>query len=675
MSEEPVQGRVPFWSSLRLRVALGVVIPLILILGIAAQIEYTRQRELLLEHLQEFATSVGESVEIALTRAMLSRDRAQMTQVAQDLAARKSIRNALILDRNNVVRVATHPADVGSSIAANDLRCVSCSIPNAQDTSRSFIFTASNGARVFRNVTPIVNQPDCQSCHGAQARVIGSLVIDMPLEPIEARLWADLQTSIGLAVVTILVVAGIIFLLLDRIVLSKLERFRLAMTRYSSGDFVARVTVSSADEIGALAATMNSMAEGLEEKAKLEQEMERTASRLEHESASLGALYRGALASSRSLNLQDVMCAGLENALAAVGMESGEIHLLEPETNRLQLHAWIGASPEFLRQEQVLCKGHCLCGSVGQDGVLIVTGDLASDTRVTRQTCRAFGFQAVAAVPLRGRGQTLGVMTLHQKGAREFSADDLALLSALGDQLGVAIDNALLYSEMESRVRELSRQVQHLAVLEERERLAREMHDGFAQALAFLHLKLGAAQTVNRTHGELVETFSEVRELVDQTFEDVRQVIGDLRTPLPPPINFVGSLAEYINTFALRYNLQADVRADADAMQTHCSPDIEIQVMRIVQETMANIRKHARAEHVRAEFALQNGSLHIHIADDGRGFDAATTARTTGHFGLAIMRERATSFGGELHIRSEPGAGTAIQLRVPVATGNAVEEI
>ena len=658
--------KIPFWSGLRARVVLGVTIPLILILGIATQVQYTRQRELLLANLELFSLGVGESLETALTRAMLSRDREQLTQVAQNLATRDSIRNAMILDRNNVVRVATHATDIGSSIAPLDLTCAGCPPLNAQDSSRSFIFERTNGARVFRNVTPILNQTECQTCHSAEIQTLGALVIDLPLEPIEARLWQDLKTGLAISAFTILLVVIVILLLLDRIVLTKLERFRLAMMHYAHGDFAARVPVSSADEIGRLAATMNVMAEGLEEKNKLEQELARTASRLEHESASLGALYRGALESSRSLNLQDVMRAGLENSLAAVGMDRAEIYLLDKESHRLRLCASNGASPEFLLREHTLCPDDCLCGSVSQTGELIVVSDLVSDTRVTRATCGAFGFHAIAAVPLRAHGETLGVMTMHRRQPHEFTTDDRALLSALGDQLGVAIDNAMLYAEMESRVRELSRQVQHLAVLEERDRLAREMHDGFAQTLALLHLKLRVTQTAHSTNAEIANALDEMRVLVDETFEDVRQVISDLRTPLSEPTQLVHNLAEYVNTFALRYNLQADVRVDADALNTEFSPDVELQVMRIVQEAMTNIRKHARADKVHAHFARANGMLEIEIQDDGQGFDPGAQARTLGHYGLSIMRERAASFGGESFLDSAPGMGTTMRLRVPV---------
>lgn len=490
--------RVPFWSSLRLRVVLGIAIPLFIILGLAAQLQSMRQRDLVLANMQEFSTSVGESVETALTRAMLSRDRDQLKQVARDLGERSSIRNALILDHKGIVRIATKPAELDTVIPITDRACATCHASTDQPSNRSFTLTLADGSRVFRTITPILNRAACQTCHGTTATINGVLVLDLALGPIEANLQADFLQSLIWSGAAIVVVGLIILVLLDRIVMTRLERFRRALSSYARGDFAARVPVAGNDEIGTLANTVNGMAEGLEEKAKLEQE------------------------------------------------------------------------------------------------------------------------------------------------------------------------NARLYTEMELRVAELSHQVQHLAVLEERDRLAREMHDGFAQALALLHLKLGAATGAGLKNGGGDKALQEIREIVDQTFEDVRQAIGDLRTPLPTQANFVTSLADYVQTFALRYNLHAQVITEPTALGARCTPDVEIQVMRIVQETMANVRKHASAQHVRVEFARQNGTLQVRMHDDGQGFDSAATARTTGHFGLTIMRERTASFGGALYINSAPGAGTTIDLCVPV---------
>lgn len=659
-------SRVPFWSSLRVRVVLGVVLPLTVALGLVAYLQYVTHRELMLETLQEFSAGLGESVEASLERAMLGQDRVHLSQVAQDLAASGSVRSLMILDHTGVVRIATRQTDLNTRILADDPACQTCHAADARESSRTFVLASEDGSRIFRTVTPILNQVACQSCHDPATQVNGILVLDLPYEPIETHLWADLRQNLILAAVTIVLVALAINFLLNRIVLRKLAGFGSALARYARGDFAARVPQTARDEIGELAATVNRMADGLQEKEKLELEVERTAHKLERESASLGALYRGALESSRSLNLHDVMHAGLANALGVMRMDAGEIHLLEPNGGTLRLRASTGSPAAFVHEEELLARGECLCGSVAASGKTCAIGELGPDARVTRLACRRFGFHSVAAIPLQARGATVGVLTLHNRTPRDVTPDELALLSALGDQLGVAIDNARLYAEMESRVHELSRQVQHLAVLEERDRLAREMHDGFAQALVLLNMKLQLAQRAMSGDAQCATNLLELREIVGETYEDVRQAIGDLRTPLAVDTPLVKALSEYVQTFALRYNLQVDVSADTRCDDARCSPDVQIQVTRIVQETMANIRKHAHARQVQIAFARRDGHLNIHICDDGQGFDSAATARATGHFGLAIMRERAASFGGTLDLDTQPGAGTTITLDVPL---------
>lgn len=259
---------VPFWSGLRLRVVLGTALPLLLILGLAAQLQSARQRELVLANMQAFSASVGESVETALTRAMLGRDRAQLKQVAQDLTASSSIRNVLILDHQGVVRVAAGSSTLDTVLPITDPACATCHPVQGKPTDRSFALTLPNGSRVFRTITPILNQTACQTCHGAAATVNGILILDLALEPIEANLQADLWQNLALSGITILVVAILVLLLLDRMVMTRLERFRQALASYARGDFAARVPVAGGDEIGNLAVTVNGMAEGLEEKAQ-----------------------------------------------------------------------------------------------------------------------------------------------------------------------------------------------------------------------------------------------------------------------------------------------------------------------------------------------------------------------------------------------------------------------
>ncbi len=659
-----MKPRVPFRSSLRARVMIGVLMPLVVVLGLAAYIQFVGHRDLMLENLEQVSLSVGEGVEASLRHGMLTRDDAMLAEVAQSVAAGSSIRNLMILDKDGIVRIASRPAAVGSRLLLSDSTCQVCHQSTVVSSSRSIVLTMADGSRVFRNVTPIRNQIECQVCHGTTARLNGILIVDLPYESVDAHLWADLRQNLLLALAAILLVALSIYVLLSRIVISKLERFGGALMRYARGDFSARVPVAGDDEIGKLAATVNTMAQGLGEKADLEHQVRRSAEELDRKSARLGALYRIALESSRSLDLEQVMRAGLETSLAVMEMQAGEIHLIEAPSNHLRLRASVGTSADFAREERLICRGECFCGSIAASGQTGAIGDLDPDSRVTRLACRQFGLRAVAAVPLKARGRVLGVLTLHSQAPREFSEDELALLSAVGDQLGIAVDNAQLYMEMESRVQELSREVQHLAVLKERVRLGREMHDGFAQALSLLNLKLQMAQSAS--NGEVANALAEMLEIVDSTYEDVRQAISDLRMPLPPDASMVIALSEYAQSFALRYDLQVQVVVEPEAANIRCSPDVQIQVIRIMQEALANVRKHAQAEHLDVRFGRTDGYLNIQIRDDGRGFEPATTMPLSGHYGLSIMRERAASYKGELDIHSKPDGGTTIALTVPI---------
>ncbi len=648
-----MKAGVPFWSSLRVRVMIGVVVPLTIALALAAQIQIARHRELLLDNLEALSLSVGDGVETALTQAMLNRDSENLSQIVHELASRGSIRRVMIVDNQGIVRIASHATDLGAII------------PLSGESGYSFILADTNGSRVFRNVTPILNRVACQSCHGAASRLNGRLVIDLPYETVAAALDADWRQSLVLAAATIILVSLAINLLLSRIVVAKLERFRTSLARFAQGDFSLRVPADGGDEVAELAATVNAMADGLGEKAKLEQEVEDKAHALELESARLSALYRVALESSRSLNLDQVMRAGLESALAVTGMEAGEIRLDAGSGGRLRIQSAIGAPQGFICEEERIAIGECLCGQVVSRGEIYAAAEIHGDPQATRLACRRYGFCGLAAVPLKARGHAVGVLSLHSHGPRAFSPGDLAMLGALGDQLGVAIDNARLYTEMEARVRELSQRVQHLAVTEERVRLAREMHDGFAQALSVLNLKLRLLQNADGDRAVLNAGLDEMRQVVSETYEDVRQAISDLRTPMDHDGKVVGMLVDYVQNFALRYDLQARVIVTPEAEAVCCTPDASPQILRIVQEALTNVRKHARAQQIEIEFAREADRLKLRLSDDGQGFDPASVARREGHFGLAIMQERAASFGGELRIESRPGRGTTLTLRVP----------
>ena len=221
-----------------------------------------------------------------------------------------------------------------------------------------------------------------------------------------------------------------------------------------------------------------------------------------------------------------------------------------------------------------------------------------------------------------------------------------------------------LETKVKERTEELFEQVRRLAILEERDRLAREMHDSLGQVLGFVNLKAKVAEDLI-TRGraaEAGEELSQMRAAVQTAYEDVRQAILSLRTT-PRGKGLVASLQEYVSR--LREQAGLDVRLEAtDGLQL--PPAVEAQVIRIVQEALTNVRKHAQARHVAVRFVHDPGGTTIAITDDGRGFDLTEVDAAHGmRFGLQTMRERAESIGAQLTIDTAPGRGTTVRLHVP----------
>jgi len=224
-----------------------------------------------------------------------------------------------------------------------------------------------------------------------------------------------------------------------------------------------------------------------------------------------------------------------------------------------------------------------------------------------------------------------------------------------------------LEEKVKDRTEELFEQVRRLAILEERDRLAREMHDSLGQVLGFVNLKTKVAEDLigRGRPAEAGTELAQMRGAVQEAYEDVRQAILSLRTT-PQAKGLLPSLREYVER--MREQTGLDIRLEsADGLRL--APAVEAQVIRIVQEALTNVRKHAQARSVEVRFTRAGTGATVTIADDGKGFDVAGVEGAKGmHFGLLTMRERAESIGGALQVTSEPGQGTKVILWMPSAS-------
>ncbi len=261
--------------------------------------------------------------------------------------------------------------------------------------------------------------------------------------------------------------------------------------------------------------------------------------------------------------------------------------------------------------------------------------------------------QAGAIAPLVFEEESVGVLWVVSRQPDRFSQGDLDRLGHLSDQAVIAIQHTLMAGRLQS-----------LAVIEERARIAREMHDGLAQILGYLSLEVQTLDALVR-QGDTEATLGELRqarERITAAQADVRENILSLRTTLAGDAGLMPALERYVEEFSVQTGIDAHVASEIDA--SRLSPLAETQLVRIVQEALANVRKHAAARQVQIRLVARDGCLGVTVTDDGVGFDRVPNGT---HFGLQTMRERAESVGGGLTVTSVPAKGTQVTFWLPLA--------
>lgn len=255
-------------------------------------------------------------------------------------------------------------------------------------------------------------------------------------------------------------------------------------------------------------------------------------------------------------------------------------------------------------------------------------------------------------------------------------------LTPLADQRGVRTGLLVLLHDVteqrEAQARAAEQQWAQ-AVLLEREHLAHELHDGISQDLAFLNLQAQAAQTY-AARGDYASArtgLDRLAEVARGLLGDTRELIGNLLFVSLPIDGFYTALRQSLERFegqtGLAVMLQADEAAEAACCPQSLPADTAVQLLRIVQEALANIRKHAgQPGHVAVSLARIDGALHLSVEDDGVGFDPVEAGRGREHFGLQVMQRRAARFGGQLTVRSAPGEGVRVTVCVPLRAGTTV---
>lgn len=372
-------------------------------------------------------------------------------------------------------------------------------------------------------------------------------------------------------------------------------------------------------------------------------------------------------------DLDAILGIGLDSTLDIMNGTIGEILLIDESTQELSHFVHRGLSKEFVENVR-LSLGEGITGSVAQSGKAVLLEDISSDPRVAhRELIIAEGLKAYICVPLRARDKVLGVLNVASRMPRKFTTNDMHLLYAIGDQLGIAVEHARLYERLRKareRLRKLARQ-NLVAEEEERRRIARELHDETSQSLSGIALQLQALIEMSAISGKQEPAFvaglKKVQSLTVQVHKEVSRLISNLHPALLDTLGLVPAVRQYAESRLQPQGINVTVETKGTEMRF--PPDVEAALFRFIQGAVGNIVQHSKAKNAAILLEYKPDDFLLTISDNGQGFNVSeiTDVEESGRGrGLFSMRERIGFLGGTSGIESEIGKGTKVWARIPV---------
>ncbi len=356
------------------------------------------------------------------------------------------------------------------------------------------------------------------------------------------------------------------------------------------------------------------------------------------------------------LSLDAVLQRIVELAVDLTDARYGALGVLTPDGRSIQDFITVGITPEERAALGDPPTGHGLLGALTREARPLRIPDIGADPRSVGFPPNHPPMTSLLGARIIGRGTVFGNIYLTDKqGAEMFDEEDERVLVVLATQAAIAVENARLVDETERRDRELQR----LQVIEERERIGKELHDGVIQSLFAVGMSLqGLASST--ADAEVARRLEAAVEDVDGAIRDLRNYIFGLRPGILADRQLDQALKEMAGEFGTRTGVVTVVDVDGEVASLLASRAGD--VVQLAREALSNVSRHGEAITCRISLRRDEGGVVLEIDDDGRGFDTGTT---TWGMGLRNLRERVESLGGTLEVRSTPGEGTTVRATLP----------
>ncbi len=420
-----------------------------------------------------------------------------------------------------------------------------------------------------------------------------------------------------------------------------------------------KIKIKTGDEIEQLAAQFNDMTSSLKESySNLEQKVEERTRQERQRAEQLRTINEISRKISSIINLDELLPYVANLLRETFDYHNVNIFLFEPSSGKLILKAiCLSGYRGVIPLEVPLEMGEeGIVAWVAQTGEPLLVNDVSNEPRY-RFIEELSGTRSELAVAIMVKDKILGVLDIESDRLDAFSESDLFTAQTLADQLAVAIENARLYQE-----------TGQMAVIEERNRMSREIHDTLAQGFTGIILQLEAAeQALGDDSPEALQHLNKARSLARGSLNEARRSVWNLRPQALERLSLTEALRQEVGRFAQASNIKA--RFDVSDNIRELPLDVETALLRICQESLANIKKHAQATEVKVDLTFDKSNVMLAIRDNGIGFKTDNNDKGEGEhrgFGLISMQERTRNLGGTLEVQSEEGQGTAVQIVIPV---------
>lgn len=438
-------------------------------------------------------------------------------------------------------------------------------------------------------------------------------------------------------------------------VLKPLRELGKAVARLGENDLDSSIATQGPEEIRALSQAFASMRLNLrssrEELVLMNSSLEDRIRKRTHELEMLNEISREI---SSRLDIQQVLDSVTQKARTLLDGEVASLCLVDEQRHWLKLQAISG--PADAVNGGAVPAGEGLTGMVleGDQAMLCGAGQCQGGCRMLSDPYRV----SHMAAPLRIGDRVIGALCVGSVTTGRFAEESVVLLTKLANTAAIALENARLYT-----------QIERVATLEERHRVAAEMHDGLGQTLSYLGLMtdqvvefLSAGQDQ-----AALERLERTRGSISQATTELRRAINSLMDETGPAPDLCTRLREVVEEISGEGNLPIAWQSETESVPA-CPPSVADQVLNVTREALQNVIRHAHAQHAVVRLGKVDTHYFVRIEDDGMGFDASQPG-PRGHFGLQIMQARAARIGGKAQIVSAPGCGTQVTLTWPIEAG------